>query len=151
MLPNAAGSMSILWVTWEKRGVASVGGVLPRLRLKVCERARMRRADNWTAARSPGHSAAAEKLLVANALASVPQKKGKKQMRGAVQTDVQSHFQILFVCPHMRWGCVCFNGCAQHDCVCLWASKPVCTLRSCLCMSGFRSEQMVFSECVRTC
>lgn len=78
MLQNAAKSMSILWVTWEKRVVVSGGGggtgfALQCLRMKVCVHAHvcvcvwMRRADNWTAARSPGHPAAVEKLLMANA------------------------------------------------------------------------------------
>lgn len=48
---------------WICIAVSAVESVCACVRVCVW----MRRADNWTAARSPGHPAAVEKLLMANA------------------------------------------------------------------------------------
>lgn len=58
MLPNAAKSMSILWVTWEKRVVVLGGGVdtefaLQCLRMKVCVDEASRQLDGCSVTRSP--------------------------------------------------------------------------------------------------
>lgn len=65
----------------------------------VCVCVWMRRADNWIAARSPGHPAAVEKLLMANA--ELLPMFHKTECVSSVQTDAQCHFQIEFMCVHV--------------------------------------------------
>lgn len=148
MLQNAAKSICILWVTWEKRVVASweKGGM--NLHCGVCSLSMCVCVCVWVAwiaARSPGHPAAVEKLLMANA--ELLPMFHKTECVSSVQTDAQCHFQIEFMCVHVWWvGWVNTCGCAHCSCVC--PSASMCTLYSCLCMSVFCSKQMFFPMCV---
>lgn len=100
----------------------------------------MRRPDNWTAAWSPGHPAAVEKLLMANAgLLPIFH---KTECVSAVQTDAQCHFQIEFMCVHVRW-----VGCARtaFAIVCLQVSVPFVLLSM---YGSILLQQMFFPMCV---
>lgn len=94
MLQNAAKSMRILWVTWEKRVVVSEGGggtefALQCLRLKVCVHVdeTSRQLDGCSVTRSPCCSRNASHGQC-GALASVSQKLNvlapSKQMLNAI-------------------------------------------------------------------
>lgn len=70
--------------------------------LSACTRACVCVWVAWIAARSPGHPAAVEKLLMANA-ELVPMFH-KTEYVSSVQTDAQCHFQIEFMCVRVCGG-----------------------------------------------
>lgn len=91
------------------------------LRLKVsvciceCVCVWMRRADNWTAARSPGHPAAVEKSFPWPMHGSCQCFTKKPDCVSAVQTDVHSIFWCVHVLPSER--ALCVSECVS---VCVW-------------------------------
>lgn len=107
----------------------------------------IRQADNWTAARSPGHPAAVGWLLMANAgLLPVFH---KNWMCLCCPNRCSMPFpDSVYVCARVVGGVsvpVFVYGSAHRIWMSSCASKRVFTLYSCLCVSVFCSKQMFFS------